>query len=141
MPNKHFYFALGAANGAVVAYCVRKARRWLFKQFKIVRRLYRLDRDWFLYFPFFIGVMGLIALTPDILHALHVLPKDMTRSGFFNLFYFHSYFEWLEDESASANWVMNITGSVFLFCLALSIFIFYVNQVKNIIRKGSLSKR
>lgn len=135
MPNKHFYFAMGAANGALITIVVRKARRWLFEKYSFFRRLYRLDRDWFLYFPFFIGIMGVIALTPDILHGLRVLPKAITRGDFFNLFYFHSYFEWLEDASFTANWVMNTAGSVFLLLLSLGIFVFYVYEIKRIVNK------
>ncbi len=133
MPNKHFYFAMGAANGALVSLLVRRSRRWLFERYKVVRRLYRLDRDWFLYFPFFIGVMGIVALTPDILHALRVFPKEFTRGNVFNIFYFHSYFEWLEDESESLDWVMNTIGSLSLFFLAIGIFFFYIREIKKII--------
>ena len=132
MPNKHFYFALGAANGIVIAYVVRKSRCWLAKRFRGVRQLYRFDRDWFLYFPFFIGIMGVIALIPDILHGLHLLPKETTRSEFFNIFYFHSYFEWLEDANPTADWIMNTLASLFLLLLAMGVFIFYVREVKRI---------
>lgn len=136
MPNKHFYFAMGAANGAIIVCIVRQSRRWLYNRFKMVRRLYRLDRDWFLYFPLFIGLMGVVALTPDIFHALHLLPKDVTRGEFFNIFYFHSYFEWLEDESLAANQAMNTLGSVFLLLLSVGMLMFYVREIKKIIRKS-----
>jgi len=137
MPNKHFYFALGAAHGAVIAYVVRKSRYWLSRRFRVVRRLYRLDRDWFLYFPFFIGFVGVIALVPDILHGLGILPKETTRGAFFNIFFFHSYFEWLEDNNPIADWLMNSLGSLILLLLALGTLIFYVREIHRIRNKRS----
>lgn len=140
MPNKHFYFALGAAHGVVITYAVRKARHWLSKRVRLMRRLYHFDRDWFLYFPFFIGLMGMVALIPDILHGLHLLPKEATRAEFFNIFFFHSYFEWLEDANPDANWMMNTVASLFLLVLSMGVFIFYIRVAHKIIEQGEKSK-
>jgi hypothetical protein len=133
MPNKHFYFALGAAHGALISYAVRKSRYWLSNKFRVVRKIYRIDRDWFLYFPFFIAFMGVIALLPDILHGLHILPKETTRSEVFNIFFFHSYFEWLEDVNPLADWLLNSIGSAVLLLLSMGILFFYIREVKRII--------
>ena len=140
MPNKHFYFAMGATNGVLVVYALRKARHWLFPRARWIRRLYRFDRDWFLYFPVVIALFGLLALTPDILHALQILPKAVTRSPFFNLFYFHSYFEWLEDASPRADWFLNTIGSAILAAIAPGILVFYVREIGRI-RKTAYKKR
>lgn len=132
MPNKHFYFALGATTGVVISYALRKSRHWLFRHFSLMRRVYRWDRHWFLYFPYLILAFGVLALTPDILHALHILPKATTRGAFFNLFYFHSYFEWLEDAKPDVDWVLNTIGSIALLTIALGIMVFYVREVKRV---------
>jgi hypothetical protein len=132
MPNKHFYFAMGATNGVLVVYALRKTRHWLYQRTRWMRSLYRWDRDWFLYFPIIIGVFGVLALTPDIFHALHILPKEVTRGPIFNIFYFHSYFEWLEDDSESMNYLMNIIGSLTLFFMAIGIPMYYIFEIKRI---------
>ncbi len=130
MPNKHFYFAMGASNGVLVAYAIRRARHWLYQRAGWMRRLYRWDCDWFLYFPAIIGAFGVVALTPDILHALRILPKDVTRGPLFNLFYFHSYFEWLEDASPRLNWLLNTVGSLVLLTIAIGVLLYYVREAK-----------
>ena len=137
MPNKHFYFALGAANGTLISYAVYQARHWLARRYRLVRRLYRWDRDWFLYFPFFVGAMGLLALTPDVLYALNLLPKESTRTGVFNHFYLHSYFEWLEDKSPGVDWILNSIGSALLFGIALGVLVFYVRLINRLRQNGS----
>jgi hypothetical protein len=132
MPNKHFYFAMGATNGVLVVYALREARHWLYRRTRWMRALYRWDRDWFSYFPIIIGAFGILALTPDIFQALHILPKEVTRGPIFNIFYAHSYFEWLEDESESMNYLMNSVGSIALFFIAIGIKIFYISEIKRI---------
>jgi hypothetical protein len=137
MPNKHFYFAIGASNGVAIVYVIRKTRHWLYSRTDWMKRLYRWDRDWFLYFvPAIICFFGLFALTPDILHALRVLPKYVTREPVFNVFYFHSYFEWLEDHSPNLDWLLNTIGSVVLLAISIGIMIFYISLAKSIERAG-----
>jgi len=141
MPNKHFYFAMGAANGVLVAYAIRKARHWLYQHTQWMRRLYRWDRDWFLYFPFLIGLFGVIALTPDILHALGILPKAETRGPVFNLFYFHSYFEWLENTNPKIDWLLNSIGSIALAMIAIGILFFYIAEAKRVVQTIDKTKK
>jgi len=97
MPAKHFYFANGAILGSIVVLGIRLGRRWLYDRFTWFRSLYRMDRDWFLYFPVIIGMFGMIGLIPDILFALGFLPKAVVRSEPFNIFFFYSWFESVED--------------------------------------------
>lgn len=136
MPNKHFYFALGAMHGVVLVYLVRKTRQWLYTHSHWIRQLYRWDRDWFLCFPFAIGLFGVIGLIPDILHALHVLPKEVTRTPFFNLFFFHSSFEVLEDTNKTLDWILNTLGSVVLILISIGILLFYVRLIHEIQKIG-----
>ena len=103
-----------------------------------MRQLYRWDRDWFLYFPIIIGLFGLIGLVPDILHALHILPKEVTRGPFFDLFYFHSTFERLEDINHPLDWFLNTVGSIALILIALGVMIFYIRLIKRIQTEQSL---
>lgn len=136
MPNKHFYFALGACNGVAIVYAVRATRHWLFRKYRWMRALYRWDRDWFLYFPVVIGLFGILALTPDILHASHILPKEVTRGPLFNLFYFHSYFEWLENVRPETDRILNALGSIVLLGIAIGCLWFYVKEAKRAWRTG-----
>ncbi len=139
MPNKHFYFAMGASNGVVVVYALRKARHGLYQKARWMRRIYRWDRNWFLYFPFLIALFGIFALTPDIFHALHILPKEVTRGPIFNLFYCHSYFEWLEDANPSMDRLLNTIGSIVLAIIAIGILLFYIAEAKRIERVADKS--
>ena len=132
MPNKHFYFALGAMHGTAIIVVIRMSRHWLYGRARWLRRLYRFDRDWFLYFPFVIGLFGLIGLIPDILHATGILSKETTRSPLFDIFFFHSTFERLEDSNKLLDWWLNSIGSITLFLLSIGILLFYVRLIKKI---------
>ena len=130
MPNKHVYFAIGCSAGSYLSYLIRKHRKFLYKKVRLIRKLYSWDRDWFLYFPVIIGFSGMYALIPDILHALRILPKEVTRGDFFNVFFFHSYFEKVEDSNQMLDYWFNTLGSISLFCIALGIFYYYIKQLK-----------
>lgn len=132
MPNKHFYFALGAAHGALAVWAVRKSRHWLFERAAWMRSLYRWDRDWFLYFPGLVGLVGLWGLVPDFLHASGLVAKEITRSAGFNIFFFHSFFERIEDAYPRVDWLLNLTGSALLFLLALGMLCFYAKEAKRL---------
>jgi hypothetical protein len=125
MPNKHVYFALGAAHGAIFVVWVRHKRRAWFEKYRWMRQLYRWDADWFLYFPIVIGCFGCLGLIPDVLLALSVLPKEMVRSDLFNVFYGYSWFEYVEDKCADIDHIVNTLGSFFLYTIAIGMFAFY----------------
>ncbi len=141
MPNKHFYFAMGASTGVVVSWFIRKTRRWLLKHTSWMKYLYQWNRHWFYYFPVIILIFGLIAWTPDILHFFEILPKGITRSKFFNLFYFHSYFETLENENPSMDQILNWLGEILLFCIAFGILMFYALETRKLVNKRKKDKK
>jgi hypothetical protein len=128
MPAKHFYFANGAILGSMVVMAVRFKRKWLYEKFSWFRGLYSLDRDWFLYFPVVIGLFGIYGLIPDILYATGLLPKDVIRSDFFNLFLGYAWFESVEDlpEYSQLNQLWNWSGELFLSLISLGIMAFYI---------------
>jgi hypothetical protein len=126
MPNKHFYFAMGALHGtAVVAWANSRRHIW-FEQYRWVRKLYRWDPDWFLYFPVVIALFGCLALVPDTFYALGFLPKSVIRTDLFNMFYGYAWFEYMENTSPRLDWVLNTMGSVLLYVLAMLVLGFYV---------------
>ncbi|PCH54275.1 MAG: hypothetical protein COC22_00535 [Flavobacteriaceae bacterium] len=114
---------------------VRFKRRWLREHFSWFRRLYDFDRDWFLYFPVVIGLFGLYGLMPDILYAIGLLPKDVVRSDFFNIFLGYSWFESVEDlpEYAQMNRILNWFGEIILFTVAVGMLVFYIRLSNQII--------
>lgn len=140
MPAKHFYFANGALLGSMVVMTIRFKRKWLHENFSWFRQLYRFDRDWFLYFPIIIGLFGIYGLIPDILYATGLLPKDLIRSDFFNVFLGYSWFESVEDlpEYAHLDRFFNWLGEMILFTIAIGILVFYIRLTNTIIssRKG-----
>lgn len=135
MPNKHFYFALGASQGALIIILIRCFRHWLLQRFAIIRYLYKLDRDWFIYFPLVIAAFGILGLLPDILYALNIFPKEIIRSDFFNIFFGYAWFEIEEDISPYFDWIMNIAGSIALFAISLGTLIFYARYAMNLINQ------
>ena len=137
MPNKHFYFAMGASVGVVATVVLLKSRHWLYENKKWMRKLYRADRNWPVYFPVIIAFFGLTALTPDIIHALNILPKSATRTSLFNIFYGHTYFEWLEDANPKIDWYLNTLGSIVLFLVAIGILLHYIFIIKKIMRSSA----
>lgn len=110
MPDKHFYFSIGSSLGAVASYYVIGGKAELESRFQLLKRLKRKRIDWTLYFPLIIFLVGLWGLIPDILHALNILPKEITRGPLFDLFFFHSTFESLEDTNASLDRLLNWLG-------------------------------
>lgn len=130
MPNKHFYFAMGATTGVAISWMIRKSRFWLLKNTRWMNRLYRWNRDWFLYFPAIVLFFGLFAWIPDIFHALGIFPKKTTRSDFFDIFFFHSYFEKIEDQNPILNQILNWVGEFLLFSIAVGVLLFYVKILK-----------
>lgn len=107
MPNKHFYFVLGATHGALVAAWIYRRRHAWYPRYAWVRGLYRRDRDWTLYLPFVMVAFGLLALVPDILYGLGILPKPVIRSAAFNLFYGYAWFERSEGLDPLLDWLIS----------------------------------
>lgn len=146
MPNKHFYFAMGAVHGtAVVAWAYSRRHIW-FEQYRWVRKLYRWDPYWFLYFPVVIAFFGCLALVPDTLYALGILPKSVIRSDLFNVFYGYAWFEHMENTSPRLDWLFNTLGSVLLYALSLAVLLFYARlanaeQQRNRILKNQSRNR
>jgi len=134
MPAKHFYFSNGALLGTALVVVVRLNRRRLYRRYKWFRGLYRIDRDWFLYFPAVIGLFGLYGLIPDILYAIGLLPKHVIRSDFFNLFLGYSWFESVEDLPgySHVNELWNWWGEAVLFFVSIGILVFYIRLVNSI---------
>jgi len=75
-----------------------------------------------------IGLFGLYGLIPDILYAIGLLPKDVIRSDFFNLFLGYAWFESVEDlpEYSQLNQRWNWSGELFLPLISLGIMAFYI---------------
>lgn len=132
MPNKHFYFALGATHAVLITVVIRYCRHWLAKRFSIIRYLYKRDRDWFLYFPLLIAIFGILGLMPDILYALNIFPKEYVRSEIFNIFFGYAWFEAQEDISPHFDWLLNMAGSILLFAISLGTLIFYARYAINL---------
>ena len=134
MPNKHFYFAMGALHGAAIAVWVHTQRHAWLKRYRWVRRLYHRKPDWFLYFPVVIALFGCLALVPDTLYALDILPKSVIRSDLFNVFYGYAWFEQMEDRSPRQDWLVNSIGSATLYLLAVVALLYYAIQARQRIR-------
>lgn len=105
-------------------------RQRLYSRHAWFRALYRWRRDWFLYFPLAFVPFALWGLVPDILHATDVLPKEVTRGPLFNLFFFHSWFEWLEDAHPRIDWLLNSLGSLVLLVVAVGTQVFYWREYR-----------
>jgi len=136
MPAKHFYFSNGALLGTAFVVAVRLNRKRLYRRYAWFRSLYRINRDWFLYFPAVIGLFGLYGLIPDILYATGLLPKHVIRSDFFNLFLGYSWFESVEDLPAyrQINEWWNWIGEIVLFLISIGIIVFYIRLANSISR-------
>ncbi len=130
MPEKHFYFSIGAVLGAIISYIISHYRHILQQRNILFRFLYKKDKHWFLFFPVVIFLFGLWGLIPDIVHALRLLPKDVTRSDVFNVFFFHSYFEHIENAYPFIDRILNWIGEFFLIIIALGVMFFYIQQVR-----------
>ena len=66
VPEKHFYFSIGAVVGSAICVVVAKKRHALRKTSAFFQWLYRKDPHWFLYFPIVIFMVGLWGLIPPI---------------------------------------------------------------------------
>lgn len=130
MPDKHFYFSLGALLGSIISTIIGRNRHKLQKHNIIIKSLYKKEPHWFLFFPILIFIIGLWGLVPDILHALHILPKEITRSYIFNIFFLHSFFEIVEDTYPNIDRILNWIGELILFSISVGVMLFYVHQIK-----------
>jgi len=135
MPEKHFYFSLGAVLGSLICSLIAKFRHSLRKHNSFVRWLYRKEPHWFLFFPVVIFLVGCWGLVPDIFHALGVFPKDVTRSAIFDIFFFHSTFEYIEGAFPIVDRYLNWAGEFFLVIIALGSMLYYIFQAKKAIKK------
>lgn len=134
MPNKHFYFAMGALHGTAVVVYVHSQRHTWFQRYRWMRHLYRRHPDWFLYFPVVIALFGCLALVPDTCYALDILPKSVIRSDLFNVFYGYAWFEQMEDRSPRLDWLVNSIGSATLYLLAVVALLYYAIQARQRLR-------
>jgi len=139
MPNKHFYFSIGALSGTLISYYITKSIKAI-KNNSLVKNLSKLEPDWELYFPVVIFVTGLWGLIPDILHALRLLPKEVTRSEIFNIFFMHSYFEHVEDKYPAIDRLLNWTGEIILFSIAIGCMCYYIRLINNAINSRNISE-
>ena len=136
MPDKHFYFSIGASLGTAVSYYVIIARAKLEQNHRWIRKLNKKLRYWILYFPLIIFVIGLWGLVPDLLHASGLVDKDVTRGPLFNIFFFHSLFEQIEDTNLVLDRYLNWAGNILLFLISLISMMFYIRIIKrNVARK------
>lgn len=119
---------MGAAQGAVVAAWIYRQRHAWYPRYRWVRALYRWNRDWVLYLPVVIAAFGCLALLPDTLYALGLLPKAVIRSDLFNLFYGYAWFERIEDIYPTVDWILNTVGSASLYLMALAILNWYATE-------------
>lgn len=130
MPEKHFYFALGAAAGSAVCVVIAKQRRKLRNTSRFFQWLYRKEPHWFLYFPLIIFLVGLWGLIPDIIHFSGWLSKEVTRTHLFDIFFFHTTFEYIENTMPIVDAYLNLLGQFLLAIICLGIMSFYIKQVK-----------
>ena len=135
MPDKHFYFSIGASLGTAVSYYLIIARAKLQEKYALFRKLRNKSRHWVLYFPVLIFLVGLWGLIPDLIHASGLLDKEVTRGSVFNIFFFHSLFEQLEDSNQVLDRYLNWTGSIVLFLISLISMLFYIKIIKRNVRR------
>ena len=130
MPDKHFYFSMGASLGTALSYYIIIARAKLEQKYPLFRKLKRKTRYWVLYFPVLIFLVGLWGLVPDLIHASGVIDKEITRGPIFNLFFFHSYFEQIEDAYPTVDRYLNWAGNLILFVISIVSMLFYIKIIK-----------
>ena len=130
MPEKHVYFSIGALVGSGICTLIAKQRHNLRKSNAFFQWLYRKEPQWFLYFPIIIFLIGLWGLIPDIIHLFGWLPKETTRTAIFDIFFFHSTLENIENTLPTLDRYLNLIGELCLVIIALSVMIYYVMQIR-----------
>lgn len=96
MPNKFFHFSIGSIPGAILTLLIFFNRRRLYAYSALMRWLYKKQRWWMLYAPYFVMFFGIWAIMPDILLILDFSPKGVIHSHLFNIFFFYPFIEHLE---------------------------------------------
>jgi hypothetical protein len=134
MPDKHFYFSIGAVAGSGVSFLIGINRHSIQKNYLIFREIHRKNRHWFLYFPIIIFTFGLWGLIPDVIHASGILSKEQTRGEIFNIFFFHSFFEYIEDSNEGYDQILNWIGEFIILAISIGVMVFYINQIKKHVR-------
>ena len=59
MPDKHFYFSLGASIGTVASYYIVTSKQRLQRSKRWISKLAKKEPQWTLYFPVLIFLIGL----------------------------------------------------------------------------------
>ena len=118
MPEKHFYISVGAVVGSLVCVGIAKCRHRWRESSAFVQWLYRKEPHWFLYFPVLILCVSLWGLIPDIITLFGWLPKELTRTAIFDVFFFHSTFEHIENTQPQLDHWLNIIGQVLLLVVS-----------------------
>lgn len=134
MPEKHFYFAVGGVVGSAVCAVIAKKRRQWKETSRFFQWLYNKEPHWFLYCPIVIFLVGMWGLIPDIIHFLGLLPKEVTRGALFDVFFFHSTFEHIENTMPLVDRYLNFLGQVMLLLVCLGVMLFYVRQAKRALK-------
>ncbi|ODS23122.1 hypothetical protein AB835_10390 [Candidatus Endobugula sertula] len=135
MPEKHFYFSVGAVVGSAVCVWVAKKRHALRKSSVFFQWLYRKEPNWFLYFPAVIFLVSLWGLIPDFIHAFGLMSKEQTRTGIFDIFFFHTTFEHIENTNPTMDYYLNVLGELLLVVICLGVMAYYVLQIKKAVRR------
>ncbi len=141
MPEKHFYFSIGATVGSAVCVALAKKRHEWRKTSRFLQWLYRKEPQWFLYFPLIILAIGIWGLIPDIIHLMGWLPKEQTRGALFDVFFFHSTLEHIENTMPVLDYYLNIIGEFLLLAIALAVMFYYVIQIKKAVANHQQSRR
>ena len=139
MPDKHFYFSIGASIGTAISIYGIKSKATLEEKFTLFKDISKNQPEWTLYFPGYIFLMGLWGLVPDILHALRILPKEVTRSEIFNIFFFHSYFEEIESKYPHVDQWLDWTGEILLITIAIGTMCYYISQINKAVKSRTNS--
>jgi hypothetical protein len=141
MPEKHFYFSIGAVVGSAVCAFVASKRHVWRKSSAFVQWLYRKEPQWFLYFPVVIFLVGLWGLIPDVVHLFGWLPKSETRTALFDVFFLHSTFEHIENTLPVIDRYLNMLGQLLLLVVSLSVMVYYVVQIKKALASSQQNDR
>jgi hypothetical protein len=85
--------------------------------------------------------VGLWGLIPDIIHFFGWLPKEDTRTAVFDVFFFHSSLEYIENTNAQLDYYLNLLGEFFLVSVALGVMVYYVVQIKKTVVSNGMKKQ